>query len=157
MPLGFNVRPQVPFYARAAAILDADRTVPNVSRVRAVPAAESILAASSIGAIQEYSRQSPLRQPDVRVYRVELTPLHVGPVAVLEALEACHLSKRVTERLRREYWSATPPWYLNEVLSEVATIVEEVPVSTEGERYRLRWIQFNEDRDRVAQMMQEMT
>jgi hypothetical protein len=59
--------------------------------------------------------------------------------------------------LRREYWSATPPWYLNEVLSEVATIVEEVPVSTEGERYRLRWIQFNEDRDRVAQMMQEMT
>lgn len=148
---GSVVRPETAFYRRGRAILDAGRSGP--ARSMAVSAAETIVGASAIGAIREYSPRAPLRPANIYVYRAELSPFHVGPLALVEALDRGDFSPFTVERLREEYWAPTMPWHLNEVLGDSATILCEVPSSSERDRYMLQWVEFNRDREQVRALL----
>jgi hypothetical protein len=67
----------------AEARLDVGRVEGAPLRSKAVRAVLSIQDATAIAAIWSYSRTVPVTHEAIRVYRVEIEPFHVGPVALV--------------------------------------------------------------------------
>jgi hypothetical protein len=135
----------------AEATLDGGRQPDAVHRYLSVSAALSIKDATAIAAIRSYSRSAPVSHAAIRVYRVRLVPLHIGPVAVIGELQNRLAAGRAAqvELVIREYWEPTGIWYLQEVLAPSLTVLEEVPAATERDVYKLRWVQYNQDCERA--------
>lgn len=135
----------------AALWLDAGRQATAGLRSRAVWAAEGIRDATAIAAIRVYSRSLPVPHEALHVYRVELAPFHVGPLAIIEELERRFVTQQsgAADALIREYWAPTGVWHLREVLAPSLTILEEVPATSERDLYIRRWVEYNKDRERV--------
>jgi len=137
--------------ADAEAILDASRQSGTVYRSMTVAAAASIKDATAIAAVRSYSRSAPVPHEAIHVYRVQLVPLHVGPVAIIVELQNRLAAGRAAQvgPVIREYWEPTGLWYLQEVLAPSLTVLEEVPAATERDVYKLRWVHYNQDCERA--------
>jgi hypothetical protein len=135
----------------AEATLDAGRQSGAVCRNLTVSAASSITDATAIAAIRSYSRSAPVPHAAIRVYRVQLVPLHIGPVAVISELQNRLAAGRAAQvgPVVQEYWEPTGTWYLQEVLAPCLTVLEETPAATERDIYKLRWVHYNQDCERA--------
>ena len=122
-----------------------------VASVIAVSAALSIKDATAIAAIRSYSHSAPVPHEAIRVYRAQLVPFHIGPVALIAELQNRLAGGRgaQVQAVIREYWEPTGTWHLQEVLTPSLTVIEEVPVTSERDVYKLRWVQYNQDCDRA--------
>jgi hypothetical protein len=131
--------------------LDAGRQAGTLCRCMSVSAASSIKDATAIAAIRSYSRSAPVPHEAIRVYRAQLVPLHIGPVAVIGELQNRLAAGRAAPvgPVIREYWEPTGIWYLQEVLAQSLTVLGEVPTATERDIYKLRWVQYNQDCERA--------
>lgn len=131
--------------------VDAGRSPAAGLRSAAVWAAGSIRDATAIAAIRAYSPSNAMPHEAIRVYRVEVTPFHTGPLVVIEELQRriedpCGA---VIEALIREYWEPTGIWHIQEAIAPALTILEEVPATSERDVYVRRWVQYNHDRARA--------
>jgi hypothetical protein len=133
------------------AILDAGRQSGTACRYMTISVASSIKDATAIAAIRSYSRPAPVPHAAIHVYRAQLVPVHIGPVAVIGELQHRLAVRRgaQVESVIREYWEPTGLWYLQEVLTPSLTVLEEVPAATERDVYKLRWVQYNQDCERA--------
>lgn len=115
-------------------------------------AALSIQDATAIAAIWSYSRTAPVPHEAIRVYRVEIEPFHIGPVAIIAELRAQLETGGAMslDLLVRQYWEPTGIWHVQEVLAPSMTVLQQVPAATERDIYIRRWVQYNQDRERVA-------
>ena len=104
-----------------------------------------------MAAIRSYSRSTPVPHEAIRVYRAQLVPFHIGPVAIIRELQNRLAAGRAAQvgPIIREYWEPTGIWYLQEVLAPSLTVLEEVPATTERDIYKLRWVQYNQDCERA--------
>jgi hypothetical protein len=133
------------------AALGAGRQSGTLCRCMSVSAAASIKDATAIAAIRSYSRSAPVPHEAIHVYRVQLVPFHIGPVAILGELRN-RLAAGMTAQtgpVIREYWEPTGTWYLQEVLAPSLTVLKEVPAATERDVYKLRWVHYNQDCERA--------
>ena len=148
---GATITAGSPARTDANVVLDAGRQPNTVCRCRSVSAALSIKEATAIAAIRSYSHSAPVPHAAIRVYRAKLAPIHIGPVAIMDELQNRLATGRGTrvEPVIREYWEPTGIWHLKEVLSPSLTVIEEVPATTEGDVYKLRWVQYNQDCERA--------
>ena len=148
---GTTITPGSPARTDAEVTLDAGRQPSTVCRCMTVSAASSIKEATAIAAIRSYSRSAPVPHAAIRVYRVQLVPIHIGPVAIIGELRNRLATGRGAELdpVIREYWEPTGLWYLHEVLAPSLTALEEVPATTEGDVYKLRWVHYNQDCERA--------
>jgi hypothetical protein len=148
---GAAIVPGTSARADAEAALDAGRQSGSVCRNLTVWAASSIKDATAIAAIRSYSRSAPVPHAAIRVYRVQLVPLHIGPVAVIGELQNRLAAGKEAQvgPVIREYWEPTGTWYLQEVLAPRLTVLEEIPAATERDVYILRWVQYNQDCERA--------
>jgi hypothetical protein len=137
--------------ADADVTLDAGRQPSTVCRCMTVSAASSIKEATAIAAIRSYSNSAPVPHAAIHVYRVQLVPIHIGPVAIIGELQSRLATGRgaQVEPAIREYWEPTGIWYLQEVLAPSLTVLEEVPATTERDVYKFRWVQYNQDCERA--------
>jgi hypothetical protein len=136
----------------AALRLDAGRPATAGLRSAAVWAAGSIRDATAIAAIRAYTPPTAIPYEAIRVYRVELTPFHAGPLVTIEEIRrrlAVGRSESI-EALIREYWEPTGTWHIREVIAPSLTILEEVPATSERDVYVRRWVQYNLDRERAG-------
>jgi hypothetical protein len=139
-------------WADAEALLVAGGPPSTAPRSTAVGAALSIQDATAIAAIYSYSRTTRVPHDAIHVYRVELVPFHIGPVALIGELQsrlAAGRGRDACEPLVREYWEPTGTWYVQEILAPSLTILEEVPVTSERDVYALRWVHFHLDGERA--------
>jgi len=148
---GAAITPASPARTDADVILDAGRQPGTIYRCMTVSAALSIKDATAIAAICSYSHSAPVPHTAIRVYRVQLVPLHIGPIAVVGELQNRLAMGRGADLrpIIREYWEPTGTWYLQEVLAPSLNIMAEVPAATEAEVYKLRWVQYNQDCERA--------
>lgn len=131
--------------------LDAVRPATAGLRSTAVWAAGSIRDATAIAAIRAYSPSTAIPYEAIRVYRVEITPFHAGPLAVIEEIRrrlAVGRSESI-EALTREYWEPTGTWHIQEMIAPSLTVLEEVPATSERDVYVRRWVEYNLDRERA--------
>lgn len=137
-----------------SAHVDAGRTQEAGLRSTAVWAAASIRDATAIAAIRSYSRSAPVPHAAIHVYRVQLMPFHLGPLAIVEELRrrAATANGGGSEALVREYWHPTGTWHVLEILAPALTLLEEVPAASEREVYLLRWARYNEDLERAGSL-----
>lgn len=148
---GAAIVPVPSTYTDAESTLDAGRQSGTFSRWMTVSAASSIKDATAIAAIRSYSRSAPVPHTAIRVYRAQLVPFHIGPVAIIGELQNRLTAGRTAqiEPVIREYWKPTGIWHLQEVLAPSLTVLEEVPAAPERDIYKLRWVQYNLDRERA--------
>jgi hypothetical protein len=142
-------------WADAEALLDAGGPPSTAPRSTAVRAASSIQDATAIAAIYSYSRTAPVPHDAIHVYRVQLVPFHVGPVALIDELQgrlAAGTGAVVCEPLIREYWEPTGTWYVQEILARSLTILEEVPATSERDVYVPRWVHYCRDGERARSL-----
>lgn len=85
---GAVVEPSPAAVGCAEAHLDAGRSVDSGLRSKAVWAAPSVRDATAIAAIRSYSQSAPVPHEALRVYRVDLQPFHLGPVAIIDEMQA---------------------------------------------------------------------
>lgn len=150
-PLGAPVHAIPSSPGGAEACLDVGRPEGVGLRSKAVWAASSIRDATAIAAIRSYSRAIPVPHEAIHVYRVELQPFHLGPVAVIDELRArLATGAGNLELLARQYWEPTGTWHIQEFVAPSMTVLEEVPAATERDVYLRRWVQYNLDRERAA-------
>jgi len=149
--LGAAIGPGVSPRSDAEATLDAGGQSGSLSRSMTVSAASSIQDATAIAAIRSYSRSAPVPHAAIRVYRAELVPFHIGPLAIIGELQNRLAAGRTAQigAVIREYWQPTGLWHLREVLAPSLTVLEEVPAATERDIYKLRWVQYNQDCERA--------
>ena len=135
----------------AETCLDIGRSEGAGLRSKAVWAASSIRDATAIVAIRAYSRTAPVPHEAIHVYRVDLRPFHVGPVAVIEELRA-RLERGAGNfgPLAQNYWVPTGTWHIQEFIAPSMSILEEVPAATERDVYIRRWVRYNLDRERAV-------
>lgn len=145
--LGATIAPGPSERTDADVLIDAARQAGSAGRYTTVPAASSIKDATALAAIRSYSHSAPVPHAAIRVYRVQLVPIHIGPVALIGELQNRLATGRgaEVEPVTREYWKPTGIWYLQEVLAPFVTVLEEVPATTERDVYKLRWVQYNQD------------
>lgn len=140
----------LPWRPEAERVLNSGRsTATIIRRSSAVWAASSIRDATAIAAIRAPDARTPYTA--IHVYRVELVPAHIGPLAVIDVLQE-RLEKRARapiEPLIREYWRPTRAWHLQEILAESLKILEEVPAYFKPDIYLPRWVLYNLDRGRA--------
>jgi hypothetical protein len=131
--------------------LDVGRAEGAPLRSKAVWAASSIQDATAIAAIRSYSRTVPVPHEAIHVYRADLRPFHLGPVAIIEELRVrLETGAGNLERLARQYWERSGMWHIQEFIAPSLTILKEVPAATERDIYIRRWVQYNLDRERAA-------
>ena len=148
---GATVAPGPSARTDAEAALDGGRQPGTVGRYMTVSASSSIKDATAVAAIRSYSRSAPVHHEGIHVYRVQLVPFHIGPVAIIGELQNRLAAGRAAqvEPIIREYWEPTGMWYLQEVLAPSLTVLEEVPAATERDVYKLRWVLYNQDCERA--------
>jgi hypothetical protein len=148
---GTAIMPGASARTDAEATLDAGRQSGTVCRNLTVSAASSIKDATAIAAIRSYSRSAPVPHAAIRVYRVQLVPLHIGPVAVIGELQNRLAAGRALQvgPVIQEYWEPTGIWHVQEVLAPCLTVLEETAAATERDIYKLRWVQYNQDCERA--------
>lgn len=129
--------------------LDAGRSIEAGHRSKAVWAASSILDATAMAAIRCYSRTAPVPHEALHIFRVDLQSFHVGPVAIIDELQARMQTGASLQPLIREYWQPTTTWHIREFIAPSLTVLEEVSAATEPEVYLRRWVRYNEDRERA--------
>jgi hypothetical protein len=87
----------------------------------------------------------------IHVYRVDLQPFHVGPVAIIDELRArLEAGAGSLALLVRHYWERTGMWHIQEVVAPSMTVLKEVPAATERDIYIRRWVQYNLDPEQAA-------
>lgn len=140
--------------AAAIALLDAHRPLGMLPRSTSVWAASSIRDATALAAIHSHSRTAPVAHERIRVYRVELTPFHMGPLAVIDELQARleAASAATIEPLVAEYWAPSGAWHVQELLTHSLTVLEEVPAASERDIYIHRWVHYHQDRERAQSL-----
>jgi hypothetical protein len=74
-------------WADAEALLDASGPPSTPPRSAAIRVASSIQDATAIAAIYTYSRIAPVPHVAIHVYRVQLVPCHIGPVALIDEMQ----------------------------------------------------------------------
>ena len=137
---GAVLEPSRAAVSSAETCLDAGRSVDAGLRSKAVWGASSIRDATAIAAIRSYSLTAPLPHETIRVYRVDLQPFHVGPVAIIDEVQARLEAGAVNvEQLACEYWKPTATWHLQECIAPSLRVLEEVPAATERDVYIRRW------------------
>jgi hypothetical protein len=149
---GATIAPGYCGWADAEALLNASGPPNGPCRSTAVRAASSKPDAAAIAAIYSYSRTEPVPHDAIHVYRVQLAPFHIGPVALIDELQnrlAAVGGAGLCEALIREYWEPTGIWHVREVLAPSLTILEEVPATSERDVYLRRWVHFNLDGERA--------
>lgn len=148
---GATIAPVAAAYTEVESTLDSGRRPSTVCRCATVSAASSIKDATAIAAVRSYSRSATVPHAAIRVYRVQLVPLHIGPIAIIGELQNRLAAGRGTEfePVVREYWEPTGIWYLQEVLAPSLTVLEEVPATSERDVYKLRWVHYNQDCERA--------
>lgn len=151
---GSVIVPGAPAPTDAEATLDTGRRADAVCRCLTVSAASGIKDATALAAIRSYSRSAPVPHAAIRVYRVQLVPLHIGPVALIGELQNRLAAGRAAQvgAVVREYWEPTRIWYLQEVLASHLTVLEETPAADERDIYKLRWVQYNQDCERAQSL-----
>ena len=139
--------PDVPVMAA----LDARRPSGVGDRSTAAWAAASIKDATAIAAIRCYSRAAPVPHEAIHVYRVQLSPFHAGPLAVITELRdrLDGAPESPVEALIQQYWRPTGIWHLRELLAASLTVLEEVPATSECDVYIRRWVHYNQDLERA--------
>ena len=134
----------------AEAHLDIGRAVDAGLRSKAVWAASSIRDATAIAAIRSYSRSAPVPHEALHVYRVELQPFHVGPVAIIEEMQTrLEVGEARLGQLVCQYWEPTATWHIQELIAPSLRVLEKVSAVTERDVYIRRWVQYNQDRQRA--------
>ncbi|MBS0418650.1 MAG: hypothetical protein JSR66_13135 [Proteobacteria bacterium] len=134
-------------YPHADKALDAASPY-GVLRSGAVFVAGSIIEATAFAAAQ-------FRVPNhstLHVYRIDMTPLHSAPMAIVHELEKRVAGGGAIAQLVREYWKPTGKWHFTEILGTGFTIIEEVPAASEADTYTLRYIQYGLDQDRAKSL-----
>jgi hypothetical protein len=153
--VGSTITGPLPWRPEAERALDTGRAPTMALRSSAAWAASTIRDATAIIALRVYSPLAPVPHDALHVYRVQLTPIHIGPAAVIdvlgERLEAAASSAAI-EALIGEYWRPTGIWHLQEILAERLAILEEVPATPYRDVYLRRWVHYNLDRQRAASL-----
>lgn len=124
-------------------------------RSLSVWAASNIRDATAIIALRAYSPSAAVPYEALHVYRVQLTPTHIGQLAVIDVLDQrleAAASGRTIEPLICEYWRPTGIWHLQEILAERLTILEQVPATPYRDIYLRRWVQYKLDRERAESL-----
>ena len=144
---GATITPAPSTTTEAEAAIDTGRHPRTVCRCMTISAAASIKDATAIAAIRSYSHSAPVPHAAIHVYRAQLVPFHIGPVALIAELQNRLAMGRgaQVESVIREYWEPTRLWYVQEVLTPSLTVLEEVPAATERDVYKLRWVQYSQD------------
>lgn len=135
----------------AGTLLDAGRSASAGLRSTAVWAAGSVVDATAIASIRAWLPRQPVPYETIRVYRVEIAPFHLGPVAIIDELQE-RLKQQPggsLDSLVREYWAPTGVWHLTEFLASSLSIVQEVRATSERDTYIRRWVHYNQDRRRA--------
>lgn len=131
--------------------LDSGRSLDAGLRSKAVWAASSVRDATAIAAIRSYSQAAPVPHEALRVYRVDLQPFHIGPVAIVDEIQArLKTGAARLEQLIRQYWKPTATWHIQEFIAPSLRVLEEVSAATERDVYVRRWVQYNQDRERAG-------
>lgn len=120
------------------------------SSTATIRAAPSVRDATAIAAIRSYSQAVPVPHEALRVYRVDLQPFHVGPVAVIDEVQArLETGAMKMEQLIRQYWEPTATWHIQEFIAPSLRVLEPVSAATERDVYIRRWVQYSQDRQRA--------
>jgi hypothetical protein len=119
-------------------------------RLSVVPVAASIRDATVIALIRFEHELSATSSVHLRLYKVQATPLHIGPVAVVEELrQRLGAIGWRGDGLVQEYWSPSGIWHLREILVSSLVVVEEVAPASDREVYVARWVLYREDAERA--------
>ena len=102
-----------------------------------------------MAAIRAYKVPREVPHSAIRVYQVQIPPIHVAPLAILEEIQNRLMRGDSVQPLIREYWAPTGHWHLREILAPYLVVEQEIAPVSEAEAYVPRWVQYKEDRERA--------
>ena len=146
---GMTLSPQTYADSGADSILDAARLTKDGLRADVVWAAATVTDATAMAAIRAYKVSPRLPHTSIRVYQVQLAPLHVAPLAILEEVRSRLLRGDSLQSLVQEYWAPTGHWHLREILAPYLAVGQEIAPASEAQTYVPRWVRYNEDCERA--------
>jgi hypothetical protein len=146
---GAVVGPRASVYSDAETILDGGRSAGAGLRSTAVWAAAGVNEATAIAALRAYKPGAPASHSAIRVYQVQMEPLHTAPVVILEEVQRRLAEGIAVHSLVEEYWRPTGTWHLKEILARFMLVEEEVRPASEAATYIPRWVWYDEDLERA--------
>jgi len=88
---------------------------------------------------------------EIHIYKVRMSPFHVGPMAIVDFVRKALNAGEPTDALVREYWSPKEPrWHFLEYLGTEFLVLEEV--DQVDLTFRAESYQYGVDRDRLKRL-----